>query len=79
MTSALSYAVWALLGLATLVLWALSHRSASGRLRDSGTGRAPERGPGCPALVLERLATGPILRVVLVLGWAWAGWHLFAR
>jgi hypothetical protein len=30
-------------------------------------------------LVLERLATGPILRVLLVLGWMWAGWHLFAR
>jgi hypothetical protein len=30
-------------------------------------------------MVLERLATGPILRVVLVLGWMWVGWHLFAR
>lgn len=67
MTSALSYAVWALLGLATLVLWA---RSRFG---------APERSPARPAVVLERLATGPTLRVLLVLGWAWAGWHLFAR
>ena len=46
------YAVWALLGLATLVLWARS--------------RAAERSPARPALVLERLATGPILRVLLV-------------
>lgn len=69
MTSALSYAVWALLGLATLVLWARSHSRF----------RAPERSPARPALVLERLATGPILRVLLVLGWAWVGWHLFAR
>jgi hypothetical protein len=30
-------------------------------------------------VVLERLATGAILRVVLVLGWMWVGWHLFAR
>jgi hypothetical protein len=66
-TSALSYAVWALLGLATLVLWAASRF------------RAPERSPARPALVLERLATGPILRVLLVLGWGWVGWHLFAR
>jgi hypothetical protein len=66
-TSALSYVVWALLGLATLVLWACSRF------------RAPERWPARPALVLERLATGPILRVLLVLGWAWVGWHLFAR
>jgi hypothetical protein len=66
-TSALSYAVWALLGLATLLLWARSRF------------RAPERSPARPALVLERLATGPILRVLLVLGWMWAGWHLFAR
>ena len=65
MTSAISYAVWALLGLAVLGLWVRS--------------RAPGRSPARPALVLERLATGPILRVVLVLGWMWAGWHLFAR
>jgi Family of unknown function (DUF6186) len=68
-TSAFSYAVWALLGLATLALW------ASSRFRFRG----PERSPARPGLVLERLATGPILRVLLVLGWAWAGWHLFAR
>jgi Family of unknown function (DUF6186) len=65
MTSAFSYAVWVLLGLATLLLWARS--------------RAAERSPARPALVLERLATGPILRVLLVVGWMWAGWHLFAR
>jgi len=64
-SSAVSYAVWALLGLATVVLWVRS--------------RAPERSPARPAVVLERLATGPILRVLLVLGWMWVGWHLFAR
>jgi len=65
MTSALSYAVWALLGLATLALWARS--------------RAAESSPARPAVVLERLASGPFLRVALVLAWGWAGWHLFAR
>jgi hypothetical protein len=63
--SALSYAVWALLGLATIGLWVRS--------------RAPNRSPARPALVLERLATGPILRVLLVLAYMWFGWHLFAR
>ncbi len=65
MTSAVSYAVWAVLGLATLALWARS--------------RAPGSTPARPGLVLERLATGPILRVLLVLAYMWAGWHLFAR
>lgn len=65
MTSALSYAVWALLGLAVLGLWARSHAA----------GTSPAR----PGIVLGRLATGPFLRVALVLAWMWAGWHLFAR
>ena len=65
MTSALSYAVWAVLGLAMLLLWARSRTA----------GASPAR----PAVVLDRLATGPILRVALVLAWGWAGWHLFAR
>jgi hypothetical protein len=30
-------------------------------------------------VVLERLATGPFLRIALVLAWGWMGWHLFAR
>jgi Family of unknown function (DUF6186) len=63
--SSLSYAVWALLGAAALGLWARSHSS---RAR-----------PARPAVVFERLATGPVLRVALVLVWMWAGWHLFAR
>ena len=65
MSAALSYAVWAVLGLATLSLWARSHAPGSTLAR--------------PGVVLERLATGPILRVVLVLTWMWMGWHLFAR
>lgn len=64
-TSALSYAVWALLGLATIALMVRSRTAGSSLAR--------------PAEVLARLATGPFLRVALVLGWMWAGWHLFAR
>jgi hypothetical protein len=65
MSSNFSYAVWAVLGLVTLLLWARSRTEGSS--------------PARPAVVLERLATGPILRVALVLAWGWAGWHLFAR
>jgi hypothetical protein len=60
-----SYAVWAVLGLAALGLWVWSSRGGSS--------------PARPGVVLERLATGPVLRVALVLAWAWIGWHLFAR
>lgn len=68
MTAAWGYTVWALLGMAMLALWAASH--------------AASRAHGVvarPAAVLARLATDPLLRVPLVLGWAWVGWHLFAR
>jgi Family of unknown function (DUF6186) len=64
-TSALGYAVWAVVVLAALALWA--------RARTAGSG------PARPSVVLERLATGPFLRVVLVVSWIWVGWHLFAR
>jgi hypothetical protein len=64
-SSAPDYAVWALLGLATVGLWVRSHAAGS----------APAR----PSILLERLASGPFLRVVLVLGFMWVGWHLFAR
>jgi len=65
MTSAFSYAVWAILGLALIVVWARSS------VRGSTLAR--------PGMVLERLATGPFLRIALVLVWGWMGWHLFAR
>ncbi len=65
-TSALGYTGWALLFAAGLVLWGLSH---------SPRGSAVAR----PSAVLTRLATGPWLRIVLVAGWMWVGWHLFAR
>jgi Family of unknown function (DUF6186) len=65
MTSAFSYAVWVLLGLALLVVWVRSSVGGSSLAR--------------PGIVLERLATGPFLRIALVLAWGWMGWHLFAR
>jgi Family of unknown function (DUF6186) len=61
-----SYAVWAFLGLVTVVLLI-------------GSRRAPGSSPARPFVVLQRLATGPFLRVALVLAWGWVGWHLFAR
>jgi hypothetical protein len=63
--SALSYAVWAVLGVLALGLWARS-RSASATVAR-------------PAVILQRLTTGPVSRLVLVLAWMWTGWHLFAR
>ncbi len=60
---ALSYAVWAALGVALVALVWVSHRGAF-----ASAGEA-----------LSRLATTPVLRVVLVLGIMWVGWHLFAR
>jgi hypothetical protein len=64
-TSALSYAVWALIGAAAAGLW---WASATGR------GEVAR-----PVAVVGRLATGPLTRVVLVLVVMFAGWHLFAR
>jgi Family of unknown function (DUF6186) len=62
-SAALSYAVWVVLG-ATLL----------------AVGLASRRGRwATPGEALARLATGPVLRIALVVGVMWAGWHLFAR
>jgi hypothetical protein len=66
-TASGAYAAWAVLAVITLALWGLSH---------SWWGARAVARPGA---VLARLATDPWLRVPLVLGWAWVGWHLFAR
>ena len=63
--SALGYAVWGLVGALTLALAAVSLTPGSGLAR--------------PVQVVRRLASGPLLRVVLVVAFAWFGWHLFAR
>jgi type IV secretory pathway VirB2 component (pilin) len=64
-SSAGFYAVWAALGAAVLVLWALSSRRGWELAR--------------PSDVLRRLATGPIARIVLVVVVMFLGWHFFAR
>lgn len=65
MSEALGVGAWVVLGVGALGLWALSRR-------------APDA-VASPSAVLRRLATGPVARIVLVLCWMWAGWHLFAR
>jgi hypothetical protein len=64
-TPAASLVVWGLLGAGAAGLWWVSRRRPDAVAR--------------PARVLERLATGPILRVALVAAFMWTGWHLFAR
>jgi hypothetical protein len=61
----MSYAVWTAIAALALVLWWLS------RLRPAAV--AP------PGEIVRRLATTPVVRVVLALGFMWLGWHLFAR
>ena len=65
MSAAVSYAVWAVLAVWVLGLWVRS--------------RFPMTTLARPIDVVDRLATGPLLRICLVLVWMWAGWHLFAR
>jgi hypothetical protein len=57
--------VWGLLGLAVLAGLAAAVLTR---------GRFP--GPGALVRRITATRTG---RAVLVLGWAWLGWHLFAR
>jgi Family of unknown function (DUF6186) len=64
-SAALADALWVVLGAAVLGLWVRSHLGRSG--------------PARPSVVLERLATGSLARIALVLAWMWTGWHLFAR
>lgn len=67
MSSAPNYAVWAVLGALALGLWVASLPPAGRRV------------VARPAAVLARLAADPWLRVAIVAGWGWWGWHLFAR
>ena len=64
-SSTLSYVVWTLILAYALVLWGLSY------LRP--------RTVAHPSQVLGKLATHPVVRVVLVAGVMWLGWHTFAR
>jgi Family of unknown function (DUF6186) len=66
-TSSWAYAIWAVLAASALLVWALSQAASNRRI------------VARPSAVLARLARDPWLRVPLVVGWAWVGWHLFAR
>jgi hypothetical protein len=63
--STASYAVWGLILAAGLALWGWSMSRVPAAAR--------------PAEVIGRLASHPVLRVLLVLVFMWFGWHLFAR
>lgn len=65
MSSAGFSGVWALLGAAALGLWCVSHQA------DGSVAR--------PSVVLRRVTTGRVLRVLLVVLMMFLGWHLFAR
>jgi hypothetical protein len=63
--STASYVVWTVIGVLGLALWGLSY------LRPTAVAH--------PSDAVGRLATHPVVRVLLVLGFMWFGWHLFAR
>jgi hypothetical protein len=63
--STVSYIVWGAIGVLALGLWWLSY------VRPNAVAH--------PGEAVGQLATRPIVRVVLVLGFMWLGWHLFAR
>jgi hypothetical protein len=64
-TSTISYVVWGVIAAAAVLLWGLSY------LRPTVVAH--------PAELVGKLATHPVGRVVLILGFGWLGWHLFAR
>jgi hypothetical protein len=63
--STVSYVVWAAIGVIALGLWWLSY------VRPAAAAH--------PTDVVGKLATYPVVRVILVLGFLWLGWHMFAR
>lgn len=65
-----TYALWAAVALAALVLWLASKRAWTvGRTRI-----------GRPAtLIRDLLGDRTWLRAIVVLGWVWVGVHSFAR
>ena len=61
--------IWAVIGAVVLGLSALSavHR------------RTPGGWPATPRAAVAALASSGWRRPVVLLGWMWLGWHLFAR
>jgi hypothetical protein len=69
MTSrALSLLIWVLFGLGAVGLWVLSVLSVARR-----------RWLSTPGAALTALVSSPWRRPLVLLGWMWLGWHLFAR
>lgn len=65
-----TYALWALVTAASLTLWLASWRGW----------RVGRKGVGRPSALLGDALRGRTwLRVVVFLGWAWLGVHVFAR
>jgi hypothetical protein len=60
-----TFVVWGVLGVG-LILCQLAALCLHGRL------------PGAGALLRTLVSNGPV-RMALLLGWAWLGWHAFAR
>jgi hypothetical protein len=60
-----SYVVWGVIGALVLFVWLLSY------LRPSAVAH--------PSDVVGNVATHPVGRVILVGGFMWLAWHLFAR
>jgi hypothetical protein len=60
-----SFVVWAVLGLAVAV-WLLATSLSRGRRTTLGA-------------MVSRITSHRLGRVLLALGWAWLGWHAFAR
>lgn len=56
---------WGMVGLAVVIALAVTLLSK---------GRVP--GPGA---LVRRITANPSGRILLLLGWMWLGWHLFAR
>ncbi len=69
MSSSAGYATWGLLAAYACALAVLARSRAGARASSVAS----------PGEVLARLATGPVLRIALVLAWMWVGWHLFVR
>jgi len=59
---------WWLLAAGFVLCWCLSHARRW----------VPTR-MARPSDVLGRVVSVPALRVAVLLGWMWVGWHLFAR
>ena len=64
-----TYTAWAVVAAAAVALWWLTSTS------HTLAGRRVAR----PGALVRGLLRRPFFRLVVVVGWMWVGWHLFAR